>query len=138
MEGHDAPWLQMRFLEVPEIQRHDDGGSAGNRRGQDVPVLFVVRHTGNQWLIARHPRIAKVRNQLALKIGSKPGRPPQLGLQRANSFRHNFRRPSRLVERRFFGKAEQRVAEGKVGENASIEDDRWPDAHSRLGASTRS
>jgi len=48
MEGDDSPWLKMHFWEVPEVQGHDGGGPAGNRRGQNVPVFLVICHTGNQ------------------------------------------------------------------------------------------
>jgi hypothetical protein len=44
--------------------------------------------------------LAKVRNELALKMGCESGRPSELGLQSANCFRNYLSRPSRLVERR--------------------------------------
>jgi hypothetical protein len=47
MEGHDSPFPKMRLLEMPEVRRHDDASSAGNRGGKDVPVFLVVLHTGN-------------------------------------------------------------------------------------------
>ena len=81
MKGDDSPWLTMLFPEVPEVQRHDDGCPTGNRGGKNVPVVLLVCHAGNQWPMARHLRIAKVRKKLALEIGGKHGRPSQLGFQ---------------------------------------------------------
>jgi hypothetical protein len=79
-----------------------------------------------------------VREQLALKIGSERGGPSQLRFQRADGFRHDLRRSSRLVERRKLCEAEHRVAESEVDKNASVKDNQWPGAHPWLGTSTRS
>ncbi len=102
----------------------------GDRGGKNVPVVLVVCHAGNQWPMSRHPRIAIVRKQFALKIGSELGRPSQLRFQRADRFRHNLRRPSRLAERRGLGKPEQRVAQREVGKNAGVKNYQRAGAHS--------
>src|ERR1022692_1881745 len=58
MEGNDSPWLKMRFLEMPEVKRHDDGGPTGNRRGKNVPVFLVVCHGHLQGFQFPTPRLA--------------------------------------------------------------------------------
>ena len=93
-----------------------------NRRGENVPVFLLVCHAGNQRLIASHPRAAKVRKQLALKMGGERGRPSQLQFQCTDRFRDDLRRPFRFEERRGLGKAEQRVSKGEVDEDARVKD----------------
>jgi len=60
VQGCDSPRLKMFFPEVPEVEGHDDGSPAGDRRCKEVPVLLVVLHAGNQWLMAPSPSISKV------------------------------------------------------------------------------
>jgi len=63
---------------------------------------------------------------------------PNLDSSVRTVFRHDLRRPFRLVERRKLREAEQRVAEREVGKNASVKDNQWTGDHSWLGTSTRS
>jgi hypothetical protein len=78
MEGNDSPWLKMLVPEVPEVrvtimEAPQETAAATTCRSFSSFTMREIKR-----FIFGHPRIAEVRKELTLKIGSERGRPSSL------------------------------------------------------------